>query len=356
MLANLVGNAIKFTHQGTIRIDAREIGHDERAGLLEFAICDTGVGIAPDKLPLLFQSFSQADTSTTRQYGGSGLGLSIVRNLAELMGGGVGVHSEPGQGSRFWFHVRLGHAPRSATALVAAVTPAPDAARRPTQFGGHVLVAEDNDINQTVIQTLLAKHGVQMTLVGDGQQALDALAARQPDTPFDLVLMDLQMPVLDGYSATRQLRAWEAQTGRARLAVVSLTAGAFEDDRQRCLDAGMDAVLTKPIAMDQLQATLARWLAAQPPAVAAQDAVPVRDDRPLDVARVRVLLAEIAPLLAHSKFASIACFRQLQEAVAGTELADEMAQTARLLQEFRFDLVQERLRQLAAQQGWEITT
>jgi CheY-like chemotaxis protein len=236
--------------------------------------------------------------------------------------------------------------------LVAAVTPAPDAARRPTQFGGHVLVAEDNDINQTVIQTLLAKHGVQVTLVGDGQQALDALAARPPDTPFDLVLMDLQMPVLDGCNATRQLRAREAQTGRPRLAVVALTAGAFEDDRQHCLDAGMDAVLTKPIAMEQLQATLARWLAAQPGPVAAQDPVPVRDDRPLDVARVRVLLAEIAPLLAHSKFASIACFRQLQAALAGTELADEMAQTARLLQEFRFDLVQQRLRQLAVRQGW----
>jgi PAS domain S-box-containing protein len=355
MLANLVGNAIKFTQQGCIRIDAREIGRDEHAGLLEFTVSDTGVGIAADKLPLLFQSFSQADTSTTREYGGSGLGLSIVRNLAELMGGGVGVHSEPGQGSRFWFHVRLQHAPRSTTTALAALTHAPDTAQRPTQFGGHVLVAEDNAINQTVIKTLLGKHGVQVTLVGDGQQALDALATRPPDTPFDLVLMDLQMPVLDGCNATRQLRAREAQTGRPRLAVVALTAGAFEDDRQQCLDAGMDAVLTKPIAMEQLQATLARWLAAQPGPVAAQDPVPVRDDRPLDVARVRVLLAEIAPLLAHSKFASIACFRQLQAALAGTELADEMAQTARLLQEFRFDLVQQRLRQLAAQQGWDAT-
>jgi CheY-like chemotaxis protein len=353
MLSNLLGNAIKFTQQGSIRIDAREIGHDEQGALLEFAVSDTGVGIAPDKQGLLFQSFSQADTSTTRQYGGSGLGLSIVRNLAELMGGDVGVHSEPGQGSRFWFHVRLPHAPRSTTALVAALTHAPDAAQRPTQFAGHVLVAEDNAINQTVIATLLAKHGVQMTLVGDGQQALDALMVDQPVIPFDLVLMDLQMPVLDGCSATRQLRAWEAQTGRTRLPVVALTAGAFEDDRQQCLDAGMDAVQTKPIAMDQLQATLARWLPLPHNSMAAQGPAPAPQHQPVDGAHIRALLADIMPLLAHSKFASIACFRQLQEALAGTALAEEMAQTGRLLQEFRFDLVQQRLRQMAVRQGWD---
>jgi CheY-like chemotaxis protein len=356
MLSNLVSNAIKFTHQGTIRIDVREIGHDEHAGLLEFAVSDTGVGIAPDKLSLLFQSFSQADTSTTRQYGGSGLGLSIVRNLAELMGGEVGVQSEPGEGSRFWFHVRLPHAPLSATASPAALTHAPDTAQRPTQFGGHVLVVEDNAINQTVIKTLLGKHGVQMTLVGDGQQALDALTVDQSVKPFDLVLMDLQMPVLDGYSATRQLRAWEAQTGRTRLPVVALTAGAFEDDRQHCLDAGMDAVLTKPLAMDQLQATLARWLPLPHNSMAAQDPAPAPQHKRVDVAHIRALLADIMPLLASNKFASIACFRQLQEALAGTALEDDVAQTARLLQEFRFDRVQQRLRRLAAQQGWEITT
>jgi PAS domain S-box-containing protein len=359
MLSNLVGNAIKFTKQGRIRIDAREIGRSEHTALLEFAVCDTGVGIAPDKQHLLFQSFSQADNSITREYGGSGLGLSIVRNLAELMGGGVGAHSEPGQGSRFWFHVRLGLAPIDSTAAVPVLlrhAAAPTDAQLQHTFQGHVLVAEDNQTNQTVIQTLLDKHGLQVTLVADGQQALDALTVLQPVAPFDLVLMDLQMPVMDGCTATARVRAREAQTGRPRLPIVALTAGAFEKDRQQCLDAGMDDVLTKPIAMDALQATLARWLPVQPPAQAAQDLPPVPADKPVDVARVRTLLAEVMPLLAHSKFASIACFRQLQEALAGTELATDMAQTARLLQEFRFDLVQQRLRQLAAQQGWEITT
>ena len=356
MLSNLVSNAIKFTQQGHVHIEAREVGRSQHHVTLEFGVSDTGVGIAPDKLPLLFQSFSQADTSTTREYGGSGLGLSIVRNLAELMGGGVDVHSAPGQGSRFWFYVQLAMAPMGAPTLAQALehdVGNPVQAQRPVQFGGHVLVAEDTAINQRVIQALLGLHGLQATVVADGQQALDALAVDQPVRAFDLVLMDLQMPVMDGCTATQRLRAWEAQAGRARVPVVALTAGAFEEDRQRCLDAGMDEVLTKPLAMDQLQTTLARWLSVCPVAMAAPDPGPAQPKQPLDVARIRTLLADIMPLLASNKFTSIACFRQLQDTLAGTELAAGMARTARLLQEFRFNEVQQHLRQLAAEQGWE---
>ena len=355
MLADLVSNAIKFTRHGHIRIEASEIGRSEQGALLEFVVSDTGVGIAPDKLSLLFQSFSQTDTSTTREFGGSGLGLSIVRKLADLMGGGVGVHSEPGLGSRFWFYVRLALAPQGSNPAQTVSQPAANVGVEAAlpQFAGHVLVAEDNPTNQMVIQTLLGKHGLQVTLAGDGQQALEALKALQPAAPFDLVLMDLQMPVMDGCSATRHLRAWEAQTGCPRLPVVALTAGAFEEDRQHCLDAGMDDVLTKPVAMDQLQAALAHWVGCHPATVQAQDSTPVPVYKPVDVAHVRTLLLEIMPLLAHSKFASIACFRQVQDALAGTALEDDVAQTARLLQEFRFDRVQQRLRQMAEQQGWE---
>ncbi|MEI8156610.1 MAG: 7TM diverse intracellular signaling domain-containing protein [Burkholderiales bacterium] len=357
MLANLVSNAIKFTHQGSIRIEAREIASIEHGALLEFAVSDTGVGIAPEKQTVLFETFSQADSSTTRQYGGSGLGLSIVRNLAELMGGGVGVRSEPGQGSRFWFYVQMAYAPEDTITSVTALQrnpKSPAAAQRPTQFCGHVLVAEDNRINQTVIQTLLDKHGLQATVVADGQQALDALSSLQSnEDPFGLVLMDLQMPVLDGCSATRQLRAWEAKTGRARIPIVALTAGAFADDHQQCLAAGMDDVLTKPIAMEQLQAILAHWLPVQPAAIAAQDPAQQRVYTPFDAAHIRTLLAELMPLLATNKFSSIACFSRLREALVDTPLAEEMAQTAHQLQEFRFDLVQQRLRQMATEQGWE---
>jgi hypothetical protein len=271
------------------------------------------------------------------------------------MGGGAGVHSAPGQGSRFWFHVRLALVPQGSNAAQTVSQPAAslgvETALR--QFAGHVLVAEDNPTNQMVIQTLLGKHGLQVTLAGDGRQALEAIKALHPVAPFDLVLMDLQMPVMDGCSATRHLRAWEAQTGCRRLPVVALTAGAFEEDRQHCLDAGMDGVLTKPVAMDQLQAALAHWLPLAHNSMAAQDPAPVLQHKRVDVAHIRALLADIMPLLASNKFASIACFRQLQDALAGTVLEDDVAQTARLLQEFRFDRVQERLREMAAEQGWD---
>ncbi len=356
MLTNLVGNAIKFTKRGHIRIEAGEISRNARDALLEFSVWDTGVGIAPDKHALLFHSFSQSDTSTTREYGGSGLGLSIVRNLADLMGGRVGVDSTPGQGSRFWFRVYLALAPNDAMTLAPVRThDASSTADEPPlmQFFGHVLVAEDNPTNQLVICTLLDRCGVRTTVVPDGRQALETITAGQPGTSFDLVLMDLQMPVMDGCYATERVRAWEAQTGSPRLPVVALTAGAFEDEGRRCLESGMDEVLTKPLSMDALQATLARWLPVPSPAVATQDSAPVPQTKPLDVAHIRTLMAEITPLLAANKFASVACFRQLQDALAGTELAADMAQTWSLLQEFQFDLVQQRLRQMATEHGWE---
>ncbi|MCF8168961.1 MAG: response regulator [Rhodoferax sp.] len=359
MLSNLVGNAIKFTARGHIEIEAREQSRSEHGALLEFAVRDTGVGIAPDKLPLLFQSFSQADSSTTRQYGGSGLGLSIVRNLAELMGGGVGVQSEPGKGSCFWFSAQLGLLPTAAhgswpSMPLEAAQPAVASATKPLQLAGRVLVAEDNPVNQLIIQTLLRKQGLQVKLVADGQQALDVLTTHRASEPFDLVLMDLHMPVMDGCTAVARVRAWEEQTGQARIPIVALTAGAFEDDRQQSLSAGMNEFLTKPIAMAELQAMLARWLPAQPCVVPEQDQAPTPPQTPIDNARVCALLAEISPLLAQGRFSSVACFKRLQDALAETPLAEEMAQIAVLLQQFRFDLVQQRLHLMAAEQAWTL--
>ncbi|MCF8168959.1 MAG: response regulator, partial [Rhodoferax sp.] len=360
MLSNLVGNAIKFTAHGQIRIEARAIGRSEQGELLEFAVEDTGVGVAPDKQTLLFKSFSQTDNSTTREYGGSGLGLSIVRNLAELMGGSVGVHSEVGRGSRFWFRVWLARVPGTPAAVLAApqegANTAPTAQSfTMTQFVGRVLVVEDNPVNQLIAKTLLVKQGVQVKWVTDGQQALEILTLRRSVEPFDLVLMDLQMPVMDGCTSVRQVRAWEAQTGQARIPIVALTAGAFEDDRQQCISAGMDGFLTKPITMEVLQSTLARWLDVEHRVLAVPAPVPSSDSTQVDVAQIRTLLGDITPLLANNKFAALACFRRLQEALAGTALADEMAQIAGLLQEFHFDLVLERLNHMAHEQGWDAT-
>jgi PAS domain S-box-containing protein len=261
MISNLVGNAIKFTPHGQVRMEARELAHDDTSVRLEFSVSDTGVGIAPDKLDLLFKPFSQADSSTTREYGGSGLGLSIVRTLAQAMGGEVGVQSEPGKGSRFWFQVnarwvtdhengrRFEHPP---------LPPMPAFSLDP-KLNGQVLVVEDNPVNCLVIESLLTKLGLHVSLVHDGQQAVDYVTKNAWP---DLILMDLQMPVMDGYSATKNIRQWESTNKRAPVPIIALTADAFEEDRQNCHAVGMNDFLTKPVSIDALRRALARWLPA----------------------------------------------------------------------------------------------
>jgi hemerythrin-like metal-binding protein/PAS domain S-box-containing protein len=318
MLANLLGNAVKFTQRGHVQVQARELLREADAAVLEFAVQDTGVGIAPEKLGLLFKPFSQADNSTTREFGGSGLGLSIVQHLALAMGGEVGVQSQPGQGSRFWFRIRVGC--QAATAPLPADAPAP-AKAAPVQWpalAGHVLVAEDNAINADVIRALLSKLGLSCTLVGDGQQAV-AAALGQPRP--DLVLMDVHMPLMDGYAATAQIRRQWPQ-GLARLPIVALTADAFEEDRQHSLDSGMDDFLTKPVSMPVLRATLARWLA--PVQEVAAPAVP--SPQPADSAEARALAGQLQSLLRHHKFDALDACAQLARASEGTVLAPAVAE------------------------------
>ncbi|MFZ4625340.1 MAG: response regulator [Rhodoferax sp.] len=265
MLSNLVGNAIKFTPSGQIRIEGREMERGADSAILEFSVSDSGPGIAADKQDLLFRPFSQTDSSTTREFGGTGLGLSIVRQLAQAMGGDVGVESEAGKGSRFWFRVRVKIVSGS-TDSRRLERPTPTVARSadlPNALQGHVLVAEDNPVNCMVIESLLGQLGLNVTLVNDGKQALEAICS---GVLVDVVLMDLHMPVMDGYSATAQIRQWEAAQSRARLPIIALTADAFEEDRQHCLAVGMDDFLTKPISMATLKTALAQWLPAAKPA------------------------------------------------------------------------------------------
>ena len=268
MLSNLVGNAIKFTAQGSVRIEGREIAvsAQERSteGLMaEFAVIDTGIGIAKDKQSLLFKPFSQVDMSDTRKYGGTGLGLSIVRNLAVLMGGSVGVDSEVGKGARFWFRIPVqeiasGNESRTrdrATPALPKASSDDNTTLRPKQ----VLVVEDNASNRMVIEAMLDKLGLHHEWVGDGQQALDRIT-KVARHSFDLILMDCQMPVMDGLEATTRLREWEASTQQPRLPIIALTAGAYDEDREHCLSVGMDAFLTKPLDMQDLRSTLGTWL------------------------------------------------------------------------------------------------
>ena len=259
MIVNLVGNALKFTTQGQVSIDARELSRDDHSALLEFSVTDTGVGLTPEQQALLFQPFSQADASVTRQYGGSGLGLSIVRSLALLMGGQVGVESAPGRGSRFWFQCRVGWDASDALCPAGGCENATPALPAPTQRRGSVLVVDDNPVNRVVMQAILMQLGLTVSEATNGQECVDRITAG--DRP-DLVLMDVQMPVMDGTQATQRIRQWEAQGQHAHLPIIALTAGAFEEDRQHCLAAGMDDFLTKPIALDDLQPILSRWLSA----------------------------------------------------------------------------------------------
>jgi signal transduction histidine kinase/ActR/RegA family two-component response regulator len=258
MLSNLVSNAIKFTDRGDVQVLATEIERDATHALLQISVTDTGAGIPKDKQPLLFQTFSQLGDAAAGKYAGTGLGLSIVRSLAAAMEGSVGVDSNPGQGSTFWFRVK-----------VEIVADSDDARQAQRELEGstlqpitgkHILVVEDNRINRKVIEALLAKYDVKVSSVEDGQQALSAITQ---GTDFDLVLMDCQMPVMDGFQATERIRQWEVASGCPRLPIIALTAGAFEEDRQHCLTVGMDDFLTKPINIGELTLALNKWLNVQ---------------------------------------------------------------------------------------------
>ncbi|AGX88529.1 ATP-binding protein [Candidatus Symbiobacter mobilis] len=261
MIANLVSNAIKFSERGTIRLAASEVQRNENEAVLQFSVSDCGIGIPEDKLPQLFQPFSQLDGSHTRKYAGTGLGLSIIRSLATMMGGEVGVESVVGTGSTFWFRVRATaekaqEAQRTSHAsnLHAATDGSASAS---ILQGKRLLVVEDNAINAMVVRMLLEQQGAEIVCVDNGQVALDTLASAPR---FDAVLMDCQMPVMDGFTATVKLREWEAATTQPRMPVIALTAGAFDNDRKACLAAGMDEYLAKPLKLDELISVLRQWL------------------------------------------------------------------------------------------------
>jgi CheY-like chemotaxis protein/two-component sensor histidine kinase len=268
ILHNLLSNALKFTEAGGI-----DVRIARRADMLVLSVRDTGIGIAPEAQAKLFQSFEQADTTTTRRYGGTGLGLAICRKLSGMMGGGIAVESTPGVGTTFTVSLhlqRLGESRRTAPPA-SAEKPAPaPLAHDAGEAALRVLVAEDNGINQLVLKTLLNAVGVEPVIVADGLAAVEAWGAGR----WDLILMDIQMPVMDGYAATEWIRQWEAAGKRPRLPIVALTADAFEEDRKRCLAIGMNDFLAKPIAVEALQAVLRRWLKAGAEGLPVQSASP----------------------------------------------------------------------------------
>ncbi len=259
VLVNLLGNAVKFTESGGVRFEVRLADAGSAEPRLELAVADTGIGIADDVLPHLFQPFSQADASSSRRFGGTGLGLSLSSRLAGMLGGDIKVESEVGRGSTFRLTVPTGSLEGVALVdcldQIASAEKARPPSRAENKVAGRFLLAEDNPVNQVLTAAILRAAGADVTVVENGEKALDVVLAAEPNQPFDLVLMDLQMPVVDGYEATRRLRAG----GYAR-PILALTAHGMAEHREKSLAAGCDRHLIKPIERDQLINAIAEVL------------------------------------------------------------------------------------------------
>jgi len=260
IITNLIGNSIKFTGKGSVSLHISIDAEEGEQTTLRFQVRDSGIGIAADKLEHIFEPFAQADISTTRFYGGTGLGLSITRQLVELMGGHLGVESVEGEGSNFWFTVDM--VKQAGEESVASGAPvADDQAQKPlhksqTDTNARLLLAEDDRFSKIIIQRLLLKSGYQVDVVNNGREAVAALEKQD----YDLVLMDCGMPLLNGFEATALIRNQLSAARNHAIPVIALTAGDTQEDRDKCLEAGMDDFLTKPFVIEDMQAMLDKWL------------------------------------------------------------------------------------------------
>ena len=307
ILMNLMGNALKFTRKGEIEVTCSAISEplskDTKDVDLIFSVRDTGIGIPKEKQQAIFDSFTQADASTTRHYGGTGLGLAICSRLVQLMDGRIWVESEPGKGSTFFFTVRL--VPDTSPAPVSEPEPV-SAAGTGAAPGMNILLVEDARENQIVIQSFLKKTPHTVTVAQNGKEGLDAFIGGA----YDLILMDMEMPVMDGYTAAEKIREWEKERDVAPVPIIALTAHAFAEDRQKCLDAGCSDYLSKPIKKVTLLKMLNRIAgshvsahpintAASIPCMTPEDHLGLPDEAPQktapDMSRNREILPRIEP-------------------------------------------------------------
>lgn len=354
VLLNLLGNAIKFTDRGRVELRINLESREGQDVVLKFAVQDTGIGISKTVQDQLFEPFTQADTSTTRKFGGTGLGLAISQRLVALQGGQISLQSSLGRGSMFYFTLRFTLSGEDSEVPTADAAPRPPAASRtgdvapqraPETTPASVLVAEDEAVNRMVITELLISLGHRVHAVDDGYAVLAVLAER----PFDVILMDCQMPHLDGYETTRRIRS----QGLSRVPIIALTAHAMAGDRQRCLAAGMDDYLSKPFSEDQLTDILHRWLGTSV-------ATETPTDGAIDLAAQAALTRPGSPDLLHSavdifleqapaKLNAIQSFLQTQDFEALARAAHALAGTAGFVGADRFSKLGHRLEDRAWQ-------
>ena len=255
IVTNLLGNAIKFTKEGIISLLISKVSEDEQQTTLRFSVKDNGIGIAQDKIGNIFDAFTQANFSTGIEYGGTGLGLAISRHLVDLLGGSIGVESEEGHGSTFWFTAVLQKQIDSPVIPVAVSIVEASASKATIR----ILLVEDDEANQVAFSRLLSKSSFHVDIAENGREALKFLEEKD----FDLVLMDCRMPVMDGYEATATIRDQSSKVRNHAIPIIALTANAMREDQKKCLDAGMDDYLAKPIDFPKLLELLEKWVKQQ---------------------------------------------------------------------------------------------
>ena len=325
VLINLGNNAVKFTDKGEIVVGVEKVSADVDGVELHFWVKDTGIGMTPEQCGKMFQSFSQADASTTRKYGGTGLGLAISKSLVALMRGRIWVESAVGKGSTFHFHARFGLQAKGVVVETRSAEKADDhSAVMAKLAGARVLLVEDNEINQELAMELLRNAGIEVVLASHGKEAVDILAS---DSNFDGVLMDCQMPVMDGYTATREIRRNPAYKD---LPIVAMTANAMAGDKEKVIAAGMWDHIGKPLNVGEMFATIAKWIKPKPaPGAVAANSV--------DPAVLQGALDRLTALLKNSDPNAASAVEELLDLTRGTPLALALKRVAAQVADFDFD-------------------